>query len=328
LNKKHAREAYHFANENQHNKNAFWPEIILNIRNRDVVKIVPRGKGKGPKEKSLDFVKIQLFWDKIIKAAEDGEVVISRVDGNHRLCYAGGDKRKGFSPLESVYSPFCIIDGIDVEGEKLIFKTINAEQKKLNVSHLLRIKQDLSTDADLWKSDKELWIAGKLHDDTSSPFYGAVHKGGKKERGETYLIKQKSLRDGIFQLLKNCPNYGELDKDRILKIVMNYFSAVQEVWLDEWKDSKKYKLMTNTGLQALGIIGGKLINTFLLAPAKSLKKEDFEVKLTQLKKQIPADGWSVKGDFMAGKSGRPGAQKIADDFWEQMHIIDNSGIKV
>jgi len=323
LNPKHAKEAYDYAKENRSGKDALWPEIILNIRDKSTLKILPKSLAKGPKEQHLNFVKIQIKWDQIEKSKEANKIFISRVDGNHRLYYADGHKRRKLSPLDEVYSPFCIMDHVNLEAERRIFMTINYQQKKLNVSHLLRIQDQLTSDIELWEQNRPLWITVKLHEDKTSPFYGEVHKGGKKTKGEIYVIKQKSLMDGISQMLKNFPNHTAIDRDTLLKAIINFLNAVKETWPDEWVDKRKYKLMTNTGLQALGIIGGKLMN--MLQVSGTLKKETFKDKLRILTDEYK-ELWYVKSTMMEGKSGRAGAQKIAEDLYQL--ISSFSGYKI
>ncbi|MCK4251892.1 DGQHR domain-containing protein [candidate division WOR-3 bacterium] len=327
LNRKHAREAYDYAQNRSNKKDALWPEIILNIRKSDTLKITPKALTKGPKDAKLTMVKIQIDWGKIKTYKDSNDIAISRVDGNHRLFFAGGEiAPKNYPPLDNVYSPFCITHGVSINDEKEIFKTINREQQRLNVSHLLRLKQQLSSDDELWQKDRPLWIVKRLAEDRGSPFFNAVHKGGKKTKGETYLIKQKSLFDGVKQLLSNFSSYSGIhDQEKLLSIVINFYNAVKSLWQKEWADSKKYKLMTNTGLQSLGIVGGKLMNELFLT--RSLKMENFKIKLIPLQKEIP-NCWESKGEFMAGKSGRPGAQKIAEEIMSIISIIDDSELEV
>ncbi len=327
LKKRHAKEAYEYARDHINDKDALWPEIILNIREPDVVKIKKQARTKGPKDAEIDMVKIQIFWDKIKSYKNAKKTAISRVDGNHRLYYAGGEiDSKRYPALQNVYSPFCIIKGTTVDDERWIFMTINYEQKKLNVSHLLRIKQQLSSDNEMWRSDKGLWIVTRLGTDQISPFYNEIFKGGRKVKGEKYLIRQKSLLDGVNQTLQNFVYHTKInDREKLLTIIINFYMAVEDLWPHEWRDKKKYMLMTSTGLQALGIVGGKLMT--LLYPLGLLKKDDFKNKLIQLKQSVD-DCWESKSEFMVGKRGRPGAQQIAEDIMNEIGTIDENDLEI
>jgi len=321
LNRKHAREAYEYAKDCKGKKHTIWPEIILNIVDRKVVKIINRSAVKGPKEHESFLVKIQIDLEKISELKKKGEIAISRVDGNHRLFFAGGEHR-GFSPLDDIYSPFCIMVNIGDENEKIIFRTINNEQKKLNVSHLQRLEIQTAPRPELWEKNKALCIVEMLYEDTESAFYQKIHKGGKKPKGETYIIKQKSLYDGIDQILKNYTLHSNLDNQQttLRLIIINYFKAIQELWPKEWENSQEFKLMTNTGMQALGIVGGKLMA--MLHHTSSWRKDDFKDKLMPLKREMPSF-WNSKEPSMDGKSGRPGAQKIAEDIMEIIYSNPN-----
>jgi DNA sulfur modification protein DndB len=326
LNYKHAKDAYHYAKDHSNKKDALWPEIILNIRLQDALTISTKGAAKGPKDVRLSSIKIQIDWEKIRSCKVSEKIAVSRVDGNHRLYYVGGEINKKYPPLDSVYSPFCITDGISVDDEKLIFMTINHHQKKLNVDHLLRLKQQLSTPDEMWTKNRALWLVTRLGEDRKSPFFKEVHKGGKKTKVESYLIRQKSLLDGVNQILRNFTIHKKIyDREKLLTIIINYFNSVKSLWPDEWIDSRKYKLMTNTGLQAIGIVGGMLMN--MLSPSGSLKEKDFMDRLIQLKRE-KRNCWESKGEFMEGRSGRPGAQKIADEIIAIVTTFDDSSLEV
>ncbi|NQS90218.1 DGQHR domain-containing protein [Patescibacteria group bacterium] len=328
LRPKHAREAYEYAKSNKHGKNALWPELILNIRDGSPIDIRPRAVTKGPKEEGLSFAKIRIDWEKINKLKEEGKISISRVDGNHRLYFAGGEiKPKRYPSLDDVYSPFCITVGISKQDEMRIFKDINAKQKRLNVSHLLRLDEQLMPDTELVIANKPLWIVKKISEDRTSPFYGEVHKGGKKGKSEKYLIKAKSLLDGIVQLLNNFPNHENVSNhSKLLTAIINYFNAVKKVWPNEWEDAKGYKLMTNTGLQALGIVGGRLMQAYS-SSQKPLKTDVFAAQLNILKKNIP-NFWENKSIYMDGKSGRPGSQAIASEIYDEVTSLSSEVIIV
>lgn len=316
LRVKHAKDAYNYAKKNK-NSIALWPEIILNVRDKKVLTIVTKAPTKGPKDEDLSFVKIQIDWDKINEAKKKNKTVIARVDGNHRLYYAGGEMRKNFDALDDVYSPFCIMEGITTDQEKIIFRTINAEQSRLNITHLLRIETETTPDAELWSKNKTLWIVNRLTHDTDSPFFGQVYTGGKKGKGEVYDITQKGIFDGVNQLLKEFTSHDIIkSSDKLLPIIKNYFSAIKEIWGIEWSNNKNYKLKTNTGLQAVGIVGGKILNNIFNSPIKDFKIERLKEQIITIRNEYK-DFWKSDNEqFMKGKSGRAGAVKIAEDIYE------------
>ena len=145
LQPKHAREAYYYAASPIAGEKRIWPEIILSLRSKEGVKITSVGQWKGAKEISGVTIRVEL--NKIV--INTTNPTLSRVDGNHRLFYAGGQGKK-FKPLD-VIVPFCIIENLSRNEEVLIFKTINEQQVKLKTDHLLRITDQTTPDFDSGK---------------------------------------------------------------------------------------------------------------------------------------------------------------------------------
>ena len=72
----------------------------------------------------------------VIKKEET--IAISRVDGNHRLYYAGGNFQ-GFPPIEKEVS-FCLAFKLTLEEEIILFRDINDNQRRMNTNHLIELK--------------------------------------------------------------------------------------------------------------------------------------------------------------------------------------------
>ncbi|MEP0815208.1 MAG: DGQHR domain-containing protein [bacterium] len=308
LSSSHARRAYEYAASDAADKPRLWPEIILNIRKRDCVTIEKKAPTKGPKGFEMDFVKIKIHWNKI-KELKPREVAISRVDGNHRLYYAGGDKK--LPALHNVLSPFCIMDSVDIDNEKRIFATINSEQRKLNVNHLLTLEYHTIPETTKKKENLELWLAGKLHEDKLSPFYKRIHFAGRKEKGDTYLIRIKALIDGLNHFLKGFDTDELHNYSYIYEVTNAFFNAVAKTWAIEWNDKLNYKLMTNTGLQALGQFGAALLGHFSYAN-QPCNQDNFAVCMEKVAHGAP-DFWKKKGGWVEPYSSRAGAVAIAKE---------------
>ena len=110
LKLQHARKAYQYVTET---KKAFYPEIILNIRDHSYVNFVQKGKQRSARFGILEFVK---------DPRTTNAVVVSRLDGNHRIWFADG-REKGF---DSVVRPvsFCFLALPDLEEELELFRTL------------------------------------------------------------------------------------------------------------------------------------------------------------------------------------------------------------
>jgi len=308
LNITHAREAYGYAAAQKPGEKRIWPEVILGLRDKKGVKIESVGQWKGQKEICPVTIKVDLGEIKLNKI----DPTFSRVDGNHRLYYADGSAKK-FQALD-VMIPFCIIENITRNEEVLIFKTINEKQSKLRTDHLLRIDGQIMKGFELMKKDPILWIVTELNMNNVSPFFKLIHIAGRKAKEASYIISQKSLYDGIRLLyrsldvtLKQTQNLKSL-----AEIIVRYFNAVAKKWPTAWRDSSKYLLMSNTGLQALGIVGAKLIERMVLT--KTLKEDDFLNELNAIQfswEKIRSDGTRLP-------TGRSGGEIIANEMLKSM----------
>ena len=315
LKPKHARDAYNYAKDNMHSGRAIWPEIILNIRDVNTVKIIELSPTKGS-HGEIKNVKLQLRWGVISEHKKNSSPVsigISRVDGNHRLHFAGGEvKPKGYPPLDEVMAPFCITYNLDVALERDIFKTINETQVKLDTAHILRAEIQALPGASLWAKKPELYIANRLHTDTASPFVGRLEISAKAARGVPYLLKLKHLEYALRHLTKDNPKLRDKDTnpDTVFKAILYYFAAVKEMWPVEFDVDPQFMMMTNTGIQALGMFGGHAIRT-ATASAQKITREYFSGRLQKIKENEPAF-WNRANPNMVGQTGRPGAARIKD----------------
>ena len=122
LSPKHAAEAYDYAHRDRDAEypRAF-PEVVLNVRDKSVVRIETLESDTGVKLHRLTFDR---------NAMRDDKVYVSRVDGNHRLFFADGDNRR--APL-LVDAPFQLHVGLTREQERSLFVDINANQKGLKL---------------------------------------------------------------------------------------------------------------------------------------------------------------------------------------------------
>jgi len=86
LSVQHARKAYKYVSEKD---GAFYPEMILNVRDESYVKFTALTEQGDVKFGTLEFVK---------DPRQAGQIVVSRLDGNHRLRFADGHEN-GMEPV-------------------------------------------------------------------------------------------------------------------------------------------------------------------------------------------------------------------------------------
>ena len=124
LSPAHARDAYEYV---KNRSLGFWPEVFLCARKRNVLTFRPFS----PETPDVGVLEID-----VEEAVDSKEIVISRVDGNHRLHYGDG-KQPGYSRIQKLVS-FCLAYGLTREEEITLFRDINDNQKRMNTKMCIR----------------------------------------------------------------------------------------------------------------------------------------------------------------------------------------------
>jgi DGQHR domain-containing protein len=241
LSPSHASKAYDYANRPSDPKypRAF-PEIILNVRDKKFVQI------EEIENISIDGIKMyRLRFD--LDLIGSNKVRVSRVDGNHRLFYAAGDKLR--NPIQAL-APFQLHIGLSRDQERALFLDINANQKGLNTSHLSIMRGMLTPEQEKIKNQLDQWIAEKLTDDPDSPWHGLIHMGGAKKgsraQGLTRPVNFVALKNGVKRTITKSQYLRDLTNPEAQYIIIrNYWKAVKIVFAQEWASPKNYLLLRN-----------------------------------------------------------------------------------
>jgi DGQHR domain-containing protein len=303
LSPKHAKEAYEYVRNSEF---GYWPEVFLCARDPKVMKfhVSQRHKGFGILE--ID--------DRM--AIKSKKIIISRVDGNHRLYYGDGSV-EGFSPIVNLVS-FCIADNIDLIKELVIFRDINNNQKAMNTSHLDKIDARLAGQQSIRARAPALYLAERLANDSESALSKIVYEGGRRPAGA--FIPLRGLKTGIEYMFSRPTKLNALnDIEAQYKIIRNYFSALRKYEPDAWEYPQKFLLLRGAGLWGACFIGAEVIDRTL-----GQGKYKIEDMLKVLKSGKKWD-WSNAGDFK-GFSGRGGAVRIRDLVVGE--LADEAGISV
>lgn len=293
LSPKHARDAYEYA---KNSTRGYWPEVFLCLRDPAMVTFRERRTGGGILE--IDDLAIE----------HTQEIVISRVDGNHRLHLADG-KTEGVPPIDRPVS-FCLAMGLTRLEEIALFRDINDNQKSMDTSHLDKIELRLLGEEAVKSRNPSLFIASKLADDDDSVLKGFVYQGGRRPPGT--FIPLRTLHTGIEYMLSRQTRLtaiGGVDAQVVL--IKNYFRALKEWQPGAWQQPREYLLLRGAGLWGTCFLGADVID-------RALAAKDFspEAMLKILQSGRSWD-WSKNGDF-AGYSGRGGAVKIADQIIREL----------
>lgn len=303
LSPKHAKDAYTYVKERDF---GFWPEVFLCARNKDVISFV----------KSKDSPHFGMLKVDVRTIQNDIGIAISRVDGNHRLHYAGGHSQS-FPALTKEVS-FCLAFNLSLEQEITLFRDINDNQRRMNTSHLDNIEARLTPEDIQKRKDPALYMAKKLGEDTKSPLFEKIFEGGKKPG--YFAVPLRNLKTGIQYMLSQPSKLTELpDADAQYAVIRNYFIATKNWQPEAWKDPKQYLVLRGAGLWALCFIGATVIDKTLSAGKFS------QADMLKVLNSGSAWDWSNSGDF-AGFSGRGGATKIRDLIVRE--FADESGISI
>jgi DGQHR domain-containing protein len=303
LSEKHSRDGYRYAEGSQAVPDypRLWPEVILNVREKDVVKILPV-------DESQNLFKIVIDEDKIDKSSLHPQ--ISRTDGNHRLFYGAGHPIYDWPPLD-ISTPFSLTIGLTAEQETSLFVDINDNQKAMNTSHLQHLLTRLTESEALANEDPALWIANKLAEDPKSPFHGMIYLGGEKEKFQGFArrVNLAALRTGVQMIFKQSVklrDFSEIELKYVL--IRTFWNAVAKTFPQEWGDPKKYLLLRGFGVWSMSILGADIIDRCIIRGITAGQLED---EMASYIRQTRVD-WDKNEGNVKGSGGRVGAKKLAD----------------
>lgn len=294
LNVQHARKAYQYV---AHKGEAFYPELVLNIRDKSFVSFRPLQSVRGIEFGALEFTK---------DPRKSNSVVVSRLDGNHRLWFADGHE-KDLDPISRTVS-FCFLILEDLNQELEVFRDINDNQMGMNTSHLQNITMRLLGKKALKVTDPALYIVQRLQNDKSSPLYQKIHEGGKIRKGATLSgLTYANLKYAIQDMLSRSAKLPQFpDTDAQYGIIRNYWIAVREWLPDAWSRPGDYIIFRGVGLYAISYLGIEIIDRCLLKG--KYQPGDMLVYLAKLPQP---DVFTKKSNIAL--AGRGGARKMVGD---------------
>lgn len=286
---------------------AFPTPIILNIREEDIVSLKP-------------FHGFRDLYELII---DDEKEFAEILDGQHRV--EGIKHARNFDVELMVVIMFDLTE----EEKAYIFSTINSNQTKVDKS-LIYDLFELSNTRSPYKTCHE--IARIMNADINSPFYSKLKMLGKKS-DKVAVLSQGTFVSYLCRLISNKPQQDMIDlkngfeikdddryvlrgyfkkkrDDIILKLLNNYFSAVANVFPEEWKDNREYILSKTTGY-------GALLKTFPSFYKKGLKnkkltQEYFEIEFRKVKNFLRENNVRLISEEIP--SGEQGQKKLAELF--------------
>lgn len=272
---------------------AFWPECVLAIRdNAEVEDKEERVDHKFTPVRGSDgrygFLDVTYSADRttlINGRHEPWRRAFAQVDCQHRLGSMEGSKK---------LVTFCIFPRLLRRDEAIIFRTINARQRKISTSLVDAII--LLTDPNRPVHVKWAWDLGI---DAGSPFNRQVWTGGRGRPPSSHLITLAGLRQTLQILVPGRLLIGQ-DPDHWYPWVRGFWRVVKSLWPREFADQKKYKLQTVPGQRGLAQFGQHIFRKVL--PVQDYRQKTIKAEFSDGSKI----DWSVKGPFelATGKGGQ------------------------
>ena len=196
------------------------------------------------------------------------------IDGQHRILGIVSS-----SNAEKFELPIVIILDADVYQEAYIFSTINGNQKPVQPSLIYELF-DYSPETKPSVERTCHIITKSLNQDINSPFCGRIKMLGKNiDQSPTASLSQGTVASKISELISSDPqadninlknrvaldsyNESRLSKyifrnyfindqiDIMTKILLNYFSAIANIYTDEWNTPKEFLLSKSIGYSAM-----------------------------------------------------------------------------
>ena len=215
------------------------------------------------------------------------------MDGQHRL---GGIKEYIKATDSTLNIPFLAFHYLDDDEEIKLFDVINTKAKGIGTSLSRYLNRD---------NDDTSWVATNLILKSESPFSSKGTLIGKRSKEKNITLQNLYH---IVKLLTKNSSLENLPKEKILNLTLFYFNLIKELFPEEWKDNKSYRLTHITCLNALALAGNKLINENFLN--KSMQPDS--IKISKLLENLKEIDWSSNGDLKYLK-GVAGSKMLADD---------------
>lgn len=215
------------------------------------------------------------------------------MDGQHRL---GGIFQYINETGTTLNVPFLAFHFLDDDEEIKLFDVINTKAKGIGTSlsrYLNRDKDDIG------------WVATNLILKPESPFFNKGTLTGKRSKEKNITLQNLY---NIVKLLTKKSTLEKLSKEKKLNLCLFYFNTIKELFPEQWADNKLYRMTHITCLNALSIVGNKIINENYLVKSQ----QPDSVKIATLLINLNEIDWLATGDLKYLK-GAAGSKLLASD---------------
>lgn len=215
------------------------------------------------------------------------------MDGQHRL---GGIKEYISETDSTLNVPFLAFHYLDDDEEIKLFDVINTKAKGIGTSLSRYLNRD---------NDEVSWVATNLILRPESPFFSKGTLTGKRSKEKNITLQNLY---NIVKLLTKKSALDKLSKEKKLNLCLFYFNTIKELFPEEWGDNSLYRMTHITCLNALAIVGNKVINENYL----SKSQQPDSVKIAQILMNLNEIDWLSTGDLKYLK-GAAGSKVLASD---------------
>lgn len=215
------------------------------------------------------------------------------MDGQHRL---GGINEYIKETDSTLNVPFLAFHYLDEDEEIKLFDVINSKAKGIGTSLSRYLNRD---------NDDNSWVATNLILKPESPFFSKGTLIGRRTKEKNVTLQNLY---NIIKLLTKKSALANLSKERKLNIALFYFNIIKELFPEQWEDNQLYRMTHITCLNALAIVGNKVINENYLIKSQ----QPDSVKITKLLTNLKEIDWLSTGNLKYLK-GAAGSKMLADD---------------
>ena len=241
------------------------------------------------------------WWE--VRTEKSGQAALKIVAGKNRIL-AQVDCQHRLGSLSDLDIPlaFMTFIGLPLKDEIGLFSIINSKAKGLNAS-LLDFHETKLLD-DVAKEKPELYLAIRLNDDETSPWFKQLDLGGTRVIGLARRASLRTMQCAVKRFLRKTnflgrPNAAAQDA---YSVIRHFWAAISELLETQWKNQRKHFITKGIGVYALMDVAAEL---FLEASSKgvSCDQDFFRSVLSDFVCELD---WSHTGP-LKGLGGQTGA---------------------
>lgn len=256
------------------------------------------------------------------------------IDGQHRLYGVNYAYERGAENLRDYPFPVCVLWDVERFKEMVHFNIINTRQRKMStdiVDRHLVLRQNaegIKMMASGARGEREFLraTATKVVDqlnDVPGVWQHQIAIPGVPGRDQG-LVRQHAMVVSIEPLLKDAWVRSASDDDKI-RVLVNFWDAVKEVWPDAFDSPKEHRIQATVGIYSLHMLLPVIIQRCL--EDRDLSKDRMQDIITGM--NLPPDFWNKEtGDPLTLGTGMASIRALAQYLINQLPQRTQSNVKI